>query len=284
MNNPSAWVNTTVVIQGTLTQYPDPSNSGLIGFSTGPYIPPGFEIPPDIIPPPWNYTLSSSNGIGNIGVLWNGTAASPNYSQVQICGVVRQGIEEDFFGTNTTVFYIEALTVDWSSPLQSVFFLFNLQPTLFFSDLQGAYGSRVNNSSQYSNADLNKDGIVDLKDLVLFARTSPLLLNISATDYGDRDGASWTNVTLFVENASQCILTYAEQGSLDGTVVVNATGNETMLRTGNQYSATFDCSGYSGYGSSMLWFNTEVYVLDKQGQSTLVASYNWGVGTGPFLP
>lgn len=91
-SNPSAWVNKTVEIQGTLTELPF------------------IAYVPWQIPPPWNYWLnSSSNGIDQIGVLWNG---SPDvFSQVQISGVVRQGIE-NLNGTSITVFYIEASTIN----------------------------------------------------------------------------------------------------------------------------------------------------------------------------
>ena len=89
VSNPPAWVNKTVVVQGAL----------------------GVQLyfPWQILP--WNYLLVSSNGINQIGVLWNG--AVPNSSQVQIYGVVRQGPEglENINGTEI-VFYIEAETVN----------------------------------------------------------------------------------------------------------------------------------------------------------------------------
>lgn len=81
VSNPSAWVNKTVVVQGAL----------------------GVQIHLPWQITLWNYVLVSSNGINQIGVLWNG--AVPNSSQVQIYGVVRQGLEG-------LVFYIKAETVD----------------------------------------------------------------------------------------------------------------------------------------------------------------------------
>jgi hypothetical protein len=91
MSNPLAWVNKTVVVQGAL-----------------------IKVPPSLLP--GNYWLNSSNGISQIGVLWNG--AIPNSSQVQIHGVVRQETENikvtNLNETNITfsVPYIEAETVN----------------------------------------------------------------------------------------------------------------------------------------------------------------------------
>jgi hypothetical protein len=97
-SNPSVWVNTTVLVQGTLTELPFEA-----------YI--AWQIPP-----PWNYWLNSSNGIAKIGVQSGVRALCSvplNSSQNQIFGIVRQGIE-NLNGTNIAVFYIEALTVDGS--------------------------------------------------------------------------------------------------------------------------------------------------------------------------
>ena len=90
-SNPSAWVNRTVVVQGVLTELPLEA-----------YLP--WQLGP-----PWNHMLNSSKSIDQIGVLWNGS--DDVFSQVQISGIVRQGME-NLNGTNTTVFYIEALTID----------------------------------------------------------------------------------------------------------------------------------------------------------------------------
>ena len=87
----SEWVNKTVVVQGFLNK-----------LDYGVYLP--WQIPP-----PWNYLLVSSNYFDQIGILWNG--AAPNSSQVQIHGVVRQGLV-NLNGTDITVFYIEAETVN----------------------------------------------------------------------------------------------------------------------------------------------------------------------------
>jgi hypothetical protein len=90
VNNSSAWVNKTVLVQGTLSVI----NLMVLGGA-----------------PPWDYLLVSSNGIDRIGVYW-WKDELPEVSQVQIYGVVRQGIWTNQFSGNTTVFYIEALTID----------------------------------------------------------------------------------------------------------------------------------------------------------------------------
>jgi len=89
--NSPAWVNKTVLVQGFLNK-----------LDYGVYLP--WQMPP-----PWNYLLVSWNYFDQIGVLWNG--AAPNSSQVQIHGVVRQG-PVNLNGTDITVFYIEAETVN----------------------------------------------------------------------------------------------------------------------------------------------------------------------------
>ena len=90
VNNSSAWVNKTVLVQGTLTAI----NVIVLGGA-----------------PPWNYFLVSRNGIDQIGVFWEDDGL-PEVSQVQIYGVVKQGIWTNQFRGNTTVFYIEAKTID----------------------------------------------------------------------------------------------------------------------------------------------------------------------------
>jgi hypothetical protein len=89
-SNPSVWVNRTIIVEGALYELPIEM-----------YLP--WQIGP-----PWGYLLNSSNGLNQIGVQWNG--AVPNSSQVQIYGVVSQGIEN--LGGSTIVFYIEALTIN----------------------------------------------------------------------------------------------------------------------------------------------------------------------------
>jgi uncharacterized protein YukE len=91
VNNSSAWVNKTVLVQGTLTAI----NLIVLGGA-----------------PPWDYLLTSNNGINQIGVYWWKDDGLPWVSQVQIYGVVRQGIWTNQFSGNTTVFYIEAEIID----------------------------------------------------------------------------------------------------------------------------------------------------------------------------
>jgi hypothetical protein len=98
-SNPSVWVNTTVLVQGNLTELPSTAYAS-------------WQIPP-----PWNYLLTSSDGIDQIGVQSGVRALSTvplNSSQSQIFGIVRQGVAHALNGTDITVFYIEALIVDGS--------------------------------------------------------------------------------------------------------------------------------------------------------------------------
>jgi uncharacterized protein YoxC len=91
-NDPSAWVNRAVVIEGTIS----------------PFLPPGFFWPP------WNYELSS-NGT-TIGVSWQGT--SYNGRNVTVLGVVTGGRWSEMFANGTValygplVYFIEAQGID----------------------------------------------------------------------------------------------------------------------------------------------------------------------------
>ena len=91
VSNPHVWVNKTVVVQGVL----NPLDM--------------LVYTPWQTPPLWNILLVSSDGISQIGVLWNGV--EPNSSKVLIYGVVKQGLE-NLNGTDIIVFYIKAETMD----------------------------------------------------------------------------------------------------------------------------------------------------------------------------
>jgi hypothetical protein len=86
--NPSAWVNRTVVVEGSL--------SGPFG-----HVAEGA--------PPYDYELSSN---GTIGVLWKGSDTQYTSANVRIQGVVRQGRTADGLWPSVTCYYIEAETVD----------------------------------------------------------------------------------------------------------------------------------------------------------------------------
>jgi hypothetical protein len=84
---PSAWVNKTVVIEGSLT--------GPLFFA------------PEVMPP-WNYMLSSN---GTIGVLWTG--AEYDSAFVKVYGVVRKGWVTGILAWPwTTCYYIQAVRVE----------------------------------------------------------------------------------------------------------------------------------------------------------------------------
>lgn len=88
MNDPSAWVNRTAVVEGNLT---------------GPlvFIPEGA--------PPWNYELNS-NGT-TIGVLWKQGDVYDS-ANVRVSGVVRQGRRAGGDIPPEIVYYVEAERID----------------------------------------------------------------------------------------------------------------------------------------------------------------------------
>lgn len=153
------------------------------------------------------------------------------------------------------------------------------QHLLCLSDLQAAYGS---NSKPHvlgepvipiwnPQADLNKDGVIDLADLVLFSRTSPLLLNISADNVW-AEMERWTNITVFAHNISRCVLNYTvytQNGDwLPNSTWTSTTGSETMTKTGNQYTGTFNYSDFAN-----ICFICSVIVFDNNENSTIAATY-----------
>jgi hypothetical protein len=91
-SDPSAWVNRTVVIEGTIS----------------PFLPPGFFWPP------WNYEISS-NGT-TIGVSWHGTFYDGENVTVQ--GIVTGGRWSEMLTNGTVtlygqvVYFIEAEGID----------------------------------------------------------------------------------------------------------------------------------------------------------------------------
>jgi hypothetical protein len=86
--NPSAWVNRTVVVEGSLT---------------GPF----GHVAEDA--PPYNYELNSN---GTIGVLWSRSDTQCSSTHVRIQGVVRQGKKAAGLWPILVCYYIEAETVD----------------------------------------------------------------------------------------------------------------------------------------------------------------------------
>jgi|GEM_PF-6982207 len=110
--------------------------------------------------------------------------------------------------------------------------------TLAFSELQSAYGSRINDIRWNSYADLNHDGIVNLKDLVLYGQieTTPLILDFSSNLLHNEDipdsGVVFMNV--IVDHANQCILSYTVRSTLiDNASETSIWINETMMGQGN---------------------------------------------------
>jgi hypothetical protein len=66
-NNPAAWINKTVTLEGNLTVHPIP-------YTSHPWV--GY----------WNYTLNSSSGW--IGVRWNSTTDAYDNEEVFVYGIV----------------------------------------------------------------------------------------------------------------------------------------------------------------------------------------------------
>lgn len=151
--------------------------------------------------------------------------------------------------------------------LSSVFLL-NLQNTLaqgpqhgnlLFSVLQNAYGSRQGDFRWNSDADLNKDGIIDLLDLVLFCHVDdvPLILNVSTNQENpDMDAnGGFVIFSMTVRNADRCVLSYMYVYFGNASEWVN----ETMPKNGEDYSGTIDTNSMPGMDNISEGRDTRTY-------------------------
>jgi|SRR5271157_1251566 len=112
-----------------------------------------------------------------------------------------------------------------------------------FSELENAYGSRINQARWNANADLNKDGRISLADLVIFAEFVPLVLSTppNMLCVGPIDGATFNINT---KDAEQCVLSYSYTDSVNTTEWQWT--NQTMTKNGNGFTTTICFSSLSG--------------------------------------
>src|SRR5208337_2661305 len=145
------------------------------------------------------------------------------------------------------------------------------QQPLSFSDFQHAYGSRKGDPNWNAELDLNKDGVIDIRDLSLFCHKFPLILDVSTNlflgNMLNPDDGYFVFLNATVTHADQCALSYmyVYYGNCCALVpsyppplnppITSEWVNETMTANQNYFNGTIDTSSMPG---STIWMQTYV--------------------------
>lgn len=152
-------------------------------------------------------------------------------------------------------------------------------PALLASVLQNAFGSKQGDPRWNPTADLNKDGIVNMRDFFLYCHTStPIIVDVSNNLIGDMMipyvGIPTFNAT--VENANQCVMSYMYQ-YVSNYPVRNSSEwiNQTMIRQGDHYIGTIDTNSIPGGYTTAIGY--KIYAINDHYTVDTSASWftNW---------
>lgn len=166
------------------------------------------------------------------------------------------------------------------------------QESLSFSDFQRAYGSRKGDPRWNADLDLNKDGVIDIRDVSLFCHNFPLILNVSTNlflgNMLNPDDGYFVFLNATVKHANRCVLSYmyVYYGNFCPLLVDSPPPlnppitsewiNETMTVNRDYFNGTIDSSSMPG---STIWKQTYVYfkIYAINGYVSSESATNWFV-------